>query len=93
MRRASVLFSGGIAVLSYVLQVFGDHRLSVTEMIALLALAFLLLAGYGLRAAVAGCARGYSTSRGCEVGLSTHAGIPYQSLVHLVDACTSGGTP
>jgi D-lactate dehydrogenase len=38
--------------------------------------------------AVKGCARGYSTSRGCEIGLTTHAGIPYQSLVHLVDACT-----
>jgi D-lactate dehydrogenase len=46
----------------------------------------------GLRAAVAGCARGYSTSRACEIGLSAHAGIPYQSLVHLVDACTSGAT-
>ena len=33
--------------------------------------------------------RGYSTSRGCEIGLTTHAGIPYQSLVHLVDACTT----
>jgi D-lactate dehydrogenase len=46
-----------------------------------------------LRAAVEGCARGYSTSRGCEIGLSTHAGIPYQSLVHLVDACTQGIKP
>jgi D-lactate dehydrogenase len=42
-----------------------------------------------LRGAVAGCARGYSNSRGCEIGLATHAGIPYQSLVHLVDACSS----
>ncbi len=42
-----------------------------------------------LRAAVKGCERGYSTSRGCEIGLTTHAGIPYQSLVHLVDACTT----
>ncbi len=41
-----------------------------------------------LGAAVKGCVRGYSTSRGCEIGLTTHAGIPYQSLVHLVDACT-----
>ncbi len=47
----------------------------------------------GLRAAVDGCARGYSTSRACEIGLSSHAGIPYQSLVHLVDACTAGATP
>jgi D-lactate dehydrogenase len=42
-----------------------------------------------LRGAVQGCSRGYSNSRGCEIGLATHAGIPYQSLVHLVDACTS----
>jgi D-lactate dehydrogenase len=42
-----------------------------------------------LAAAVKGCERGYSTSRGCEVGLTTHAGIPYQSIVHLVDACAS----
>jgi EmrB/QacA subfamily drug resistance transporter len=45
-----VLFSGGIALLSYVLQVFGDHRLSLAEMLVLVALAALLLAGYGLRA-------------------------------------------
>jgi D-lactate dehydrogenase len=44
-----------------------------------------------LRAAVAGCDRGYSNSRGCEIGLTTHAGIPYQSIVHLVDACTAAG--
>ena len=43
----------------------------------------------GLRAALpAGCERGYSTSRTCEIGLSLHAGIPYQSLVYLVDRCT-----
>jgi D-lactate dehydrogenase len=45
-----------------------------------------------LAAAVKGCERGYSTSRGCEIGLATHAGIPYQSLVHLVDACTSAAS-
>jgi len=43
----------------------------------------------GLRAALpAGCDRGYSTSRTCEIGLSLHAGIPYQSIVYLVDRCT-----
>jgi D-lactate dehydrogenase len=42
-----------------------------------------------LAGAVQGCERGYSTSRGCEVGLTTHAGIPYQSVVHLLDACAS----
>jgi EmrB/QacA subfamily drug resistance transporter len=45
-----VLFSGGIALLSYVLQVFGDHRLSPIGMLVLLAIAAVLLAGYGLRA-------------------------------------------
>jgi D-lactate dehydrogenase len=43
----------------------------------------------GLREAVAGCEAGYSNSRGCEIGLSEHGGIPYQSIVYLVDACTT----
>jgi D-lactate dehydrogenase len=38
----------------------------------------------------AGCGAGYSNSRTCEIGLSHHSGIPYQSIVHLVDKCTSG---
>mgnify|MGYP000028146704 CR=1 FL=1 len=42
-----------------------------------------------LRAAVQGCEAGYSNSRGCEIGLSRHGGIPYQSIVYLVDRCTS----
>ena len=37
----------------------------------------------------ADCAGGYSSSRTCEIGLSEHAGIPYRSIVHLVDACAS----
>jgi EmrB/QacA subfamily drug resistance transporter len=45
-----VLFSSGIALLSYVLEVFGEHSLSGTQMLLLLALAAVLLAGYGLRA-------------------------------------------
>jgi D-lactate dehydrogenase len=36
----------------------------------------------------ADCRRGFSNSRTCEIGLSEHAGIPYQSIVHLVDQCT-----
>ena len=32
---------------------------------------------------------GYSNSRTCEIGLSTHSGIPYVSIVYLVDACTT----
>jgi EmrB/QacA subfamily drug resistance transporter len=45
-----VLFGGGIALLSYVLEVFGEHTLSGPAMLALLAIATLSLAGYGLRA-------------------------------------------
>jgi D-lactate dehydrogenase len=33
---------------------------------------------------------GFSNSRTCEIGLSLHGGIPYQSIVYLVDACTVG---
>ena len=35
-----------------------------------------------------GCTAGYSHSRTCEIGLSMHAGVPYRSIVYLVDACT-----
>jgi D-lactate dehydrogenase len=31
------------------------------------------------------CSSGYSNSRGCEVGLSHHSGIPYQSIMYLLD--------
>ncbi|HET9553392.1 MAG TPA: FAD-binding and (Fe-S)-binding domain-containing protein [Anaeromyxobacteraceae bacterium] len=43
----------------------------------------------GLRERVQGCEAGYSNSRGCEIGLSQHGGIPYQSIVYLVDRCTA----
>jgi MFS family permease len=46
-----ILFGAGIALLSYVLEVFGDHSLGAPEIIGLLALSVLLLAGYGLHAA------------------------------------------
>jgi EmrB/QacA subfamily drug resistance transporter len=46
-----LLFSSGIALLSYVLEVFGEHRLGIPAIAALLALSALLLTGYGLRAA------------------------------------------
>ena len=32
---------------------------------------------------------GYSNSRTCEIGLNTHSGIPYMSIVYLVDKCTT----
>ncbi|MCH9809154.1 MAG: FAD-binding oxidoreductase [Alphaproteobacteria bacterium] len=35
------------------------------------------------------CERGYSTSRTCEIGLSTHSGRPYQSIAYLADRCTT----
>ena len=34
------------------------------------------------------CTSGYSNSRTCEIGLSEHGGISYQSIVYLVDRCT-----
>ena len=37
--------------------------------------------------------RGYSNSRTCEIGLTTHGGIPYQHLVYLVLEATSSPTP
>lgn len=31
---------------------------------------------------------GYSNSRTCEIGLTTNSGIPYESIVYLVDKCS-----
>lgn len=33
----------------------------------------------------ANCQRGFSNSRTCEIGLSHHSGIPYQSILYLLD--------
>ena len=44
----------------------------------------------GLKSAVAGCTAGYSNSRTCEIGLAHHSGIPYRSILYLVDRCTRG---
>ena len=41
-----------------------------------------------LAKAVEGCEAGYSNSRTCEIGLSEHSGIEYQSIVYLVDQLT-----
>jgi EmrB/QacA subfamily drug resistance transporter len=46
-----LLFSCGIALLSYVLEVFGEHQLGTEAILALLLLSALLLAAYGLHAA------------------------------------------
>src|ERR1700678_2743382 len=45
-----ILFGSGIALLSYVLEVFGEHTLSAVEISGLLVLSFALLAGYGIHA-------------------------------------------
>jgi EmrB/QacA subfamily drug resistance transporter len=45
-----ILFGSGIALLSYVLEIFGEHALSSREMSGLLALSLALLAGYGIHA-------------------------------------------
>jgi len=45
-----VLFGSGIAILSYVLEVFGEHTLSGFAMLGLLLVSAGLLTGYGLRA-------------------------------------------
>jgi D-lactate dehydrogenase len=47
----------------------------------------------GLKAQIpSGCGRGVSTSRTCELGLSSHSGLSYRSLAHLVLAA-SEATP
>ncbi len=34
------------------------------------------------------CSKGFSTSRTCEIGLSLHSGVSYQSILYLVDQCS-----
>jgi EmrB/QacA subfamily drug resistance transporter len=45
-----IMFGSGIALLSYVLEIFGEHGLSATEIVGLLAISLTMLAGYGLHA-------------------------------------------
>jgi EmrB/QacA subfamily drug resistance transporter len=45
-----ILFGGGIALLSYVLEIFGEHSLNTGEVLGLLAISLVLLFGYGLHA-------------------------------------------
>ncbi len=45
-----ILFGSGVALLSYVLEVFGEHTLSAREILGALAVSILLLTGYGLHA-------------------------------------------
>lgn len=43
-----ILFGSGVALLSYVLEIFGEHTLSAGEIAGLLAIALSLIAGYGI---------------------------------------------
>ncbi|MGF1767372.1 FAD-binding oxidoreductase [Enterovibrio makurazakiensis] len=36
-----------------------------------------------------GCTRGFSNSRTCEIGLTEHSGIPYRSILFLLEEATS----
>ena len=45
-----ILFGSGIALLSYVLEIFGEHTLRPAEVLGLLALSLVLILGYGLHA-------------------------------------------
>jgi EmrB/QacA subfamily drug resistance transporter len=45
-----ILFGSGVALLSYVLEVFGEHSLSWLEILGLLGVSIALLAGYGFHA-------------------------------------------
>jgi EmrB/QacA subfamily drug resistance transporter len=45
-----ILFGSGVALLSYVLEIFGEHTLGTREILGLLAIALSLLVGYGLHA-------------------------------------------
>ena len=42
-----------------------------------------------LKKGVEGCSTGYSNNQTCEVGLSFHSGIPYRSVLHLIDDVAS----
>jgi EmrB/QacA subfamily drug resistance transporter len=45
-----VLFGSGVALLSYVLEIFGEHALSLMEILGLLSISLALIAGYGFHA-------------------------------------------
>src|SRR5208283_3589737 len=45
-----ILFGSGIGLLSYVLEIFGEHTLSTPEILGLLAVSLALIAGYGVHA-------------------------------------------
>lgn len=46
------------------------------------------LAGLSDQIITHNCSSGYSTSRTCEIGLSLHSGIEYNSIIYLLDECS-----
>ena len=46
----------------------------------------------GLAEQVVDCQAGYSNSRTCEIGLSQHGGIPYRSILSLLDRASQPAT-
>jgi EmrB/QacA subfamily drug resistance transporter len=48
-----VLFGSGVALLSYVLEIFGEHTLGIGEIVGLLMIAVVLLSAYGRHATTA----------------------------------------
>jgi D-lactate dehydrogenase len=36
------------------------------------------------------CGAGYSSNRTCEIGLSEHSGVPYRSIVYLLEKVSRG---
>src|SRR5580658_8330450 len=46
-----ILFGSGVALLSYVLEIFGEHGLRLGEILGLLSISLALIAGYGFHAA------------------------------------------
>jgi len=96
-----VLFGSGISLLSYVLEVFGDHTLSGREIAGLLAISIALLAAYGahsVRAAHPLLRLGLLKIRSFRVGVSGNlltrlgiGGLPF--LLPLLYQIGLGYTP
>lgn len=46
-----------------------------------------------LREQIYGCQSGYATSRTCEIGLSRNGGIPFKSILYLLERCSRPASP
>jgi hypothetical protein len=50
-----ILFGSGVELLSYVLEIFGEHSLSLAEILGLLSISLALIAGYAMHAMRTAC--------------------------------------